>query len=289
MKSKVLLNACLAAIIGALTFMYSCSEDDPAEPTISLSETQITAKAGETIKVTVTMTAEAGFNKLIVTKLWDGSAQNTDEITNITGNSYEFEYEVLVDDADYILSFNFKVVDKDGREAQAELVVEVELTMTQLLLKYDWLLADEVRVKTGESDISDPYTDDVYRFHADGSYDKSIGDKADSFSDLWFNYCYWNLNEETGMLIMTRTGAFLEDVRDTVNITKIDAEVMEGDVIYRGLDAFNTGGEAVPYEPVEEYVKKFAAQAKGSNFDPYMPGPDDDDTGPAKACNDIDW
>ncbi len=65
---------------------------------------------------------------------------------------------------------------------------------------------------------------------------------------------------------------------------------MEGDVIYLGLDAFNTGSEAVPYEASENYLKKFTAQAKGSSFDPYGPGSEDDIEGPsATPCNDADF
>jgi hypothetical protein len=157
--------------------------------------------------------------------------------------------------------------------------------MTQILLKYDWLLTDEIRVKTGESDISDAYTDDVYRFNEDGTYQKSIGEKVDDFSDIWYKHCTWNIDEETGVLKMHRTGAFGSDVYDVMTITSLTKEALEADIVYEGLDAFDPS-----YDPIEDYVKKMSAQAKGSSFDPYGVGPDDDVEGPsATPCNQSDF
>jgi len=277
----------------ATTFiMQSCSEDElPAAPSVALDATALSAKAGEEITIVATITAPGGFSKISVQKFWGDTAEGApEESTTLINNTYNFTYTVTEDDVEPILKFRFTATDNNSKtSAPIETVVDVELTMTQLLLKFDWLLVDEIRQLTGESDIADAYTDDVYRFYTDGTYDKSIGAKADDFSDLWFNYCYWNLDESTGRLLMSRTGAFLEDAYDTLNITSITSIAIDADVTYYGLDVFNTGNEPVPYLPVEEYVKKLSAQARSSNFDPYMPGPDDDQTGPANACNDVTW
>ncbi|MEO9802495.1 MAG: hypothetical protein ABJF04_04570 [Reichenbachiella sp.] len=267
----------------------SCDEDDPAVPTIALSETAIDVKAEESISVTVTFQSEAGAKSITVSKLWDGEVQGTPEVStgaDLEGNLV-FEYDVIQDDADHVLTFNFLIEDNEGQTGQVELVVNVELTSRQLLLKYNWLLSDEIRNKTGASDITDAYTDDIYRFNADGTFDKSIGAKADDFGDAWYNYCEWDLNETTNRLLMHRTGAFLANVVDTLDITMITSEAIEADVTYLGLDAFNTGNEDVPYEAVEAYVKKFTAQVKGDSFDPYKAGAEDD-AGPAGTCNDVE-
>lgn len=277
----------MAMLAMSFIVMSSCDEDDPAAPTISLSETTIDAKAGETLSVEVTYMAEAGAKSITVTKLWNGESQGSETVTDedLEGDLV-FDYEVEEEDADHVLTFNFLIEDNDGQTGQVELVVNVELTMKQLLLKYNWALSEEIRNKTGEDDISEVYTDDIYRFNEDGTYDKSIGEMVDDFGDVWFNYCYWDLNEETGRLLMHKTGAFLEDVVDTLDITTINAEVLEAGIVYYGLDAFNTGEEEVPYESVEDYVKKFTATAKGDSFDPYQAGADDDG-GPAGTCNDV--
>ncbi|PLX13740.1 MAG: hypothetical protein C0597_11180 [Marinilabiliales bacterium] len=284
---KSIIASLAVFLLAALFIVTSCDEDDDSNPpTIALSEELIDAKAGEEISVDVIVVAEAGLEKVVATTLHDGVAFGTpQEFTTLT---FTYTYTVTEDDVDPILSIQFTAIDNDGQEVSKDVVVDVELTVTQLLLKYDWLLSEEIRELTVENDISDVYTDDIYRFYANGTYDKSIGAKVDAFSDLWYNYCYWNFNEADSMLILSRTGAFLEDVRDTIMLTSIDYEELKGDVVYYGLDAFNTGSEAVPYEAVEDYEKIFYATTRSADFDPYQVG-DADDAGPAGTCNDVTW
>ena len=263
--------------------LQSCKEEFAA-PTVTLENTEISAKAGEGIAIIATVTAPAGFSKLTVQKFWGDTEEGAPtEVTTLTDNKYTFNYTVTEDDVEPILKFRFTALDNDGKaSAPVEAVVDVELTKAQLLVKYDWLLTDEIRKKTGESDISDVYTDDVYRFNNDGTWDRSIGEKADDFNDLWYNHCYWEVNEETGRLILSLVGAFLEDRRDTLDITTLNSDILKADVIYRGLDIFDP-----TYDPVEEYEKQMTAQAKGANFDPYHPGPEDDDGLHTGECYDL--
>ena len=275
-----------------LNVFVSCSDDDSAPPTISLSETSIDVKAEDNISITATYTAEAGAETITITKYWDGTVQGTPEVKSTLQNSgtVNFNYTVSQDDADHILKFNFTIIDNEGLVDQKEVVINVELTSLQLLLKYDWNHSDEVRGLTGLSDIQEWYKDDVYRFNADGTYQKSIGAQADDFSDIWYKHCTYNFNEDTNVLKLHKTGAFGSDAYEVITITSITKDGIEGDITYLGLDAFNTGTEAVPYEATEEYVKKFSSQAKGDSFDPYAPGPDDDVEGPsATPCNAADF
>jgi hypothetical protein len=94
---------------------------------------------------------------------------------------------------------------------------------------------------TGTNEISDVYTDDVYRFQCEnGTYNKSIGAKVDDFSDIWFNYCYYDLNGTTLKLLMSRTGAFGEKVTDTLRITIINNETqLRADVTYYDLNVLD--------------------------------------------------
>jgi len=289
MNKKNVLSVLCATVLG-LFMVVSCSNEDDstAAPTITLSTNSVEANAGESINVSATFTAEAGVTSLTITKLLDGQVDGTPEVRVGLSESgtVSFDYLIAVDDSDFILKFNFSLLDEEGRSAQTEVVVDVQLSKRQLLLKYNWALNQEIRGLTGENDITAAYTDDIYRFNEDGTFDKSIGAMADDFSDLWYNYCKWDLNEDTGKLLMHRTGAFLGNVVDTLNISVIDKTALEANVTYYGLDVFNTGSEAVPYEAVEEYLKKFVAVAKGSNFDPYGSGAADD-AGPAGVCNDI--
>ncbi len=283
--SKVILSLFFVSLI-----TISCSsDDDPNSPSITLSQTSIDVIAEESNSVTVSYSTDvlAG-STITTTKLLDGVPSGTPETTPISSSSGSFAYQfiVTVEDSDSgIVKFNFTITDGDGQTSQTELVVNVELTKRQLLLKYDWLLTDEIRVATGLSDINPVYTDDVYRFHEDGTYQKSIGAMADTFSDIWYKHCEWDFDEDTGVLKMHRTGAFGSDVYDVMTITMIDNTAFEADITYEGLDAFDPS-----YDPIEEYVKKMSAQARGNSFDPYMPGPDDDVEGPSPTpCNVSDF
>ena len=280
-RMKKLFTFLSVGLVAATGFLASCDdEEDFAAPTLSLSETSVTASPGDEVSVTVNTTTDAGFKNLVVKKLWDGVVQDEETFTSPLTTPYT--YTVTDEDADHILSLNFTVTDNASKTASSDLVITVELTPLQLLQKYNWRLSEEIRKKTNENDITDAYTDDVYRFNEDGTYDKSIGEKADDFGDLWYNYCYYDLNEESMRLLMSRTGAFGEEVTDTLNITVIDETKLHADVTYYGLDQFDPN-----YDPVEEYEKRFVAVAKTDTFDPYAPGATDDETGPANMCADV--
>lgn len=278
---KTFFNSFLAGMVLVSGFLMSCDpEEDFAAPTIELSQTQVTAAPGDEVSVTITAVAEAGFKSLVITKLWDGAAQSSTTLEELPTAAYT--YTVTEADADNILSLNFTVTDAKGLTASKELVITVELTPRQILLKYNWRLDEEIRKKTNTNDINDVYTDDVYRFNADGTYNKSIGAKVDDFSDIWYNYCYYDLNDNTLRLLMSRTGAFAEQVTDTLNITIIDESKLYANVNYYGLDVFDP-----TYDTVEEFEKRFVAVAKVASFDPYLAGSEDDETGPAGACADV--
>ncbi len=275
--------ACLSmGLLASAAVLTSCSDDESFDaPTLVLSQTEVTASFGDEVTVNITTSTDAGFKSLVVTKLWDGTAQST-ETFNAAITSYT--YTVTEADADHVVTLNFKLTDNQNKSVEKELVISVELTPLQILLKYNWRLDQEIRKKTNLNDINDAYTDDVYRFNSDGTYNKSIGAKVDDFGDIWFNYCYYNLNQNTLRLLMSRTGAFGEMVTDTLNITVIDASKIYADVKYFGLDIFDP-----TYDPAEEYQKRFVAVAKTSNFDPYLPGSEDDATGPAGYCEEVEF
>ncbi|MCB0655443.1 MAG: hypothetical protein KDC57_04865 [Saprospiraceae bacterium] len=282
-RNQIFTVGLCCALIG-LFLVASCKkEENFADPTITLSQTMATASPGNEVTTTVTITADPEAKSLVVTKLWDGSAQGSQNVSPLTSNVISFTYTVTDEDADHITTLNFLLTDSRNNTAEVELVIDVELTPIQLLRKYNWKLSEEVRKKTNTNDISDVYTDDVYQFNDDNTYDKSIGAKVDDFSDIWFNYCDYNLNESSMRLLMSRTGAFGETVIDTLNITVLDNEKLYADVIYRGLDIFDP-----TYDPAESFEKRLVAVAKTAAFDPYQAGPDDDNTGPAGMCIEVD-
>ncbi|MFT6866257.1 MAG: hypothetical protein ACJA08_001086 [Cyclobacteriaceae bacterium] len=281
MKSKYLAALSLTVLLGSVVFFTSCSDDESFnDPEISLSSTATTAAPGQEVTVTVTAIIDATFESIVVTKLWDGNSEGTETITTLTSDTFTYSYTVLGEDAEHILSFNFLITDSEGKSASVDWIITVELTPGQLLLKYNWRLSAEIRQKTNTDDINSAYSDDVYSFNEDGTYAKNNADTKDDFNDSWYNYCFYDLNETTLRLLMSRTGAFGEDNVDTLNITTISDSQLIADVTYYGLDALNTGNETTPYEAVEEFEKQFSAVAKTASFDPYGSGTEDD-AGPA--------
>lgn len=281
MKTVKLSTLLLIPFAVITMFMISCDKDeDVAAPTVTLDNEILSANVGETIEITATVDAPGGFDKLVVSKLHNGTSVDNTEYTE-EKSSYLFTYVIAEDDVDPILTFSFTAYDKGGKTGAREAIVDIGLTMTQTLLKYDWLLTEEIREKTGTNDIAAHYTDDIYRFHEDGTWQRSFGEKLGALDGL-DSYCYWNLNEESGLLQMSRTDWVGNTTIDTLNITELSSTAFVADAIYRGLDLFDE-----TYDPVENFVKKFAAQAKGANFDPYGVGASDDN-GPI-ACEAVDW
>ncbi len=282
MKKYILTSLLAVALAGG--FLASCSDDEgDGAPSISLSQTAATASAGDEVAVTITTKTPAGFKSLVVTKMWDGNpVAGGEEIFDAEQD--EYVYTVVEEDADHVVTINFKVIDDNNKSASKDLVITIELTARQLLLKYNWRLSEEIWLAEGTDEISDVYTDDDYRFNADGTYNKSIGAKVDDFSDLWYNYCYYDLNDNTLKLLMSRTGAFGEEVTDTLRITLINNEKLEADITYYDLNVLDD-----KYEAVEEFKKKFVAIQKVASFDPYLAGAADDTSGPAGSCADVDF
>ena len=279
-------------VVAAAFIMQSCSEDEvPAAPSVTLDATELMAKAGEEITIVATITAPGGFSKISVQKFWGDTAEGApEESTTLINNTYNFTYTVTEDDVEPILKFRFTATDNNSKtSAPVETVVDVELNMAQILVKYDWLHTEAVREKTGEEEISDHDADNVFRYEADGTYQMSYGTVFSDFEGL-NQYCYWTVNEETGRLIRSvssfngATWEFTVDRRDTLDITNLTELVMEANTILRGLDQLDP-----LYDPVENYKYKYAAQAKSASFDPYKPGADDD-AGPANGvCVDVDF
>jgi hypothetical protein len=282
--NKFLLKCLSLGVIAGVSLIASCSDDDEDfdAPTINLSITEITAAPGDDVSVTVTTTTDAGFQSLVVKKLWEGVAQDDETLT--TAPTTPIVYTVTEEDADHVVTLNFTVTDQKGKTAEKELVITVELTPRQLLLKYNWNLSQELwKDNSNSNEISDVYNDDVYRFNDDGTYDKSIGAKVDDFSDVWFKHCYYDLNDNTLKLLMSRTGAFLDEVTDTLRITSISETEMRADVTYYDLDQLDE-----KYDAVEEFTKVFVAVPKSSTFDPYGAGAADDAEGPWEGdCADV--
>jgi len=286
-KMKSIIRVALVLVSMGLV-LQSC-EEEFAAPSVTLDNTDISAKAGEEITIIATVTAPAGFSKLTVQKFWDDTEEGSpSEVTDLTDGKYSFFYTVTEDDVEPILKFRFTAIDNDGQASTpVEAVVDVELTWSQILVKYDWAHTGYIRKKTSTNDISTANADDVYRFNADGSFELSMGTEYDGYEDF-HHYCYWKIDETAGTLTLSWSDlndtwtAYDKHVEETYTIATITQDKIEGDITIEGLDAIDPD-----YDASEDFTKVWSAQAKSSNFDPYKPGPDDDAGRDGAVCQDI--
>jgi len=253
----------------AVVVFVSCGEKSTEPPTIQLSQTSATGSSGDEISVSVTTATDGGFKSLVVTKLWDGDAQDTETFNAPLSGAYT--YTVVDEDADHVVTINFTVTDNEGRTASAELVISIELTARQLLLKYNWQKSEEIRDADETNYINAAYVDDIYRFNADGTYNKSIGELNDGLGDVLNQYCIYDFNDNTLRLLLSKTDFLGGETVDTLNITVIDDTQLRASTTIYGLDFFGP-----PFTAVEPFTFTYVAVPKSSNFDAYAPGAADD-------------
>ena len=264
-------------VLLAVVVFVSCGEKSTDPPTIQLSQTTATGKSGDEISVSVTTATDGGFKSLVVTKLWDGDAQDSETFNAPLSSAYT--YTVVDEDADHVVTINFTVTDNEGRTASAELVVSIELTARQILLKYNWQKSSEIRDADDTDYMNAAFADDVYRFNADGTFNKSFGSTLADFDGLNV-FCSYDLNDNTVRLLLLNSGlafAFGDPngyTVDTLDITVIDENQFTATTTIYGLDFFGP-----PFTAVEPFTFNFVAIPKSSSFDPYGAGATDDANG----------
>ncbi|HQU54074.1 MAG TPA: hypothetical protein PK643_13680, partial [Saprospiraceae bacterium] len=83
-RNQIFTVGLCCALIG-LFLVASCKkEENFADPTITLSQTMATASPGNEVTTAVTITADPEAKSLVVTKLWDGSAQGSQNVSPLT-------------------------------------------------------------------------------------------------------------------------------------------------------------------------------------------------------------
>lgn len=278
----------LAVVLFAVVFALQSCEEDKAAPSVSLDSTELSAKAGEQITIVATVTAEAGFSKISVQKYWGDVEEGAPtESTTLTDGKYTFNYTVTEDDVEPILKFRFTAMDVDGQASSpVETVVDVELTWAQILVKYDWANTGYIRKKTDTNDISAADADDIYRFNSDGSFQLSMGTEYGGYEDF-HHYCYWSVDETAGTLTLSWSDlndgwtAYDKHVEETYMVITLTQDQIQGDITILGLDTLDPD-----YDAEEDFTKVWSAEARSSNFDPYKPGPDDDNGHDGAVCHD---
>lgn len=215
--------------ISFLFLALACEKDDKTSiPSIDarLSEDEITSKTGREISTTFIVKPEGQVGTLTITKtintfvdqIWENNGVYTATLTPGEDNTYQytFVYEVLDRDADKLIGFTFTYTNDKGETIQRDLTLNAILSAEQTLYTRRWKLIGKMWTSKSPpvNDLSDCESDDVWLFHADGTFNIEYGSKACLF-DGFNSFPAWNLSEDETTLSATFRNVFngVDDVQ----------------------------------------------------------------------------
>jgi len=205
--------------IAATVIFSSCKKDeqpDPNQPKITLSSDKFLGKSGQTLTVTVNITASNGISALLISKgvnLKTDSSFGTNgqmKIATATGNTFEyvFRYILSPDEVDKLVGFNFRVEDSKGLAAEKDFTLNTTVSAAQLLYTYRWNLRSKMWQKTPpEENITDCEKDDSYTFNRDSTMAINFGTSACTY-DGFNMYDKWTLTPDEKELTITYHSVF---------------------------------------------------------------------------------
>lgn len=223
MKKFSILGRAVFLTLTLALVVASCSKDDPAAPMVSLTETSFNGLTGEIASTTATVTSEANFRTLRITKFVGtdvDESYGTNGTLEVNESSYTLEYELGEEGLEEPIRFNFTAEDEEGQTGSADFIVTTEVSLRFLLLNYDW----RWHSKAGVIFEGDPETeqilpceeDNVYSFFEDGTMSIDYGELTGSgggtcdFDGLRVEE-RWELDESTNTLTLFVVNAFDPD------------------------------------------------------------------------------
>ena len=265
MKMNIALLRTLAFVF--LLAVIACNQDDEdATPSLTLSQTEMSAKTGDTIQVTANIDNVDQLASVVVEKHWDGSpveGYSTEfPAEQITDGSITYTTQLVEEDAEHVVLFAFKALDQDGNEVdRQDLVVEIELSRRDLLTKYDWLHTEDIETSSGEAGLADSRKDDVFRFRDDSTWTIDYGQVNHELDGLR-QFCSWKIdasNPDSVKFIWTYFGFLATE--PTTEVFKVDR--LNENEFYISRDFDFGGGD------IQNVQMQFAAQPQSSDFVPY--------------------
>lgn len=219
------INLTMAMLLMAgVAFMTGCKKEDPAGPTVSLSNTDFTGKIGETATTTATVTAEGGLKTLRITKFIGTTVDNTygtNGTLTVTGSSHTLTYTLAEEGLQAPIRFKFEAEDDNGKLGSSDFVVTTEASLEYVLVNFNWRLDSKIgkilQAEPNESEKIEPCEkDNVYSFNADGSFTIDFGALTSvpggSCEFDGFNAPNgWTLNSNNTELTLNFTNAFSGD------------------------------------------------------------------------------
>ncbi|GJM33858.1 MAG: hypothetical protein DHS20C18_28590 [Saprospiraceae bacterium] len=211
-----------ALLLASIFTFSSCGEDDTqTAPIITLSNTSFTGKVGETASTTVTADIAGEFQELRITKFLGTDIDDTygtnGTLTVTAALPYTFDYVLNEEGAETPVRFRFVVVDKGGQTDEGNFVITTELTLSYVLLRFNWRWEAKIgkayAADPEEDNIEECEKDNVFTFNEDGSMSidygalTGIGGGTCDFDGLQ-PYVSYEISADESLLTLTKDDAF---------------------------------------------------------------------------------
>lgn len=196
MKKTVLFicGIVLTGIISSL-LIISCKKEKsvPTEMTINITSTP-KLNIGDVVNAKVTIVTDGvksfKYYKIVDNKKDAGTEASAQLVQTGKTWVYDFSYTVQQYDDLYTLGFEFELTDDKGEVKNVGLVVNINISVESMLVKYDWKVTESTWLGI---DVLQPWDAAViYRFNKDGSYQEDLSPEhaADNH-----HFCFWVFKE----------------------------------------------------------------------------------------------
>jgi len=196
MKRSYLILAFIAIIAISLSFALNSCKKEKIDTTIAIDQSSTSKlNIGETVTATITIVSEqvSAFNYYKVVDEVKGNP--VDVKANLTQNgkiyTYDFSYVIQKFDDLHTLGFEFEVTDNSMVKKTTALVVNMNISVNSMFVKYDWKVTASTHAVWGN--VLAPHDAAyIYRFHEDGAYDI---DMTAQYAASTHHFCYWVYKE----------------------------------------------------------------------------------------------
>lgn len=276
MRKSIYLSVCGLLLMMTL-FISSCKKDssDPAKPTVSLSDDSIKVTSGDSIRVTINATADAGLSKLEITKylnnVVDASYGTQGVLTvatsaNPTTYGYVFRYKTDTLDVDQLIYFTVKASDKNNDFEEKDIAVGVTMSPRDNLTRKLWKNFAVIRVLTGD-DISEPKDlDDVMTLNADSTWSMDWGTVLSDWGLEAFQTCQtYSITADNKYFIRRYSDGLGNDNRvDTLDIKVLSVTEFSVQQNHLDMTFFNSLPPVpdVEWTADESFIYKWSAQPR---------------------------
>ena len=196
MKRNYLILAFIATIAIGFSFAFNSCKKEKIETTIAIDKSSTSnLNIGETATATITIVSEqiSSFKYYKVVDEVKGDAVDVKADLTQNGSTYTYNFSYVLQEFDDLgtLGFEFEVIDNSQVKKTTALVVNMNLSIQSMLVKYDWKVTASTDPVWGDV-LSAADAAIIYRFHTDGTYDEDL---SAQYAEDSHHFCYWVYKE----------------------------------------------------------------------------------------------